>query len=185
MPGSIFIDQFANPANPQAHEESTAPELWQQMDRRLDAVVCGFGSGGTLTGLAHYFAKHAPRLEMVLADPEGSVLAPYFNDGVTIEPRHSVVEGIGKDHLPPTFDRDLISCAYSIPDSESVAAAQLLLEKEGILGGSSSGTLLAAALRYCREQTKPKRVATFVCDTGNKYLSRIYNPEWLQNRGLR
>jgi cystathionine beta-synthase len=183
-PHSFFINQFENPANPLAHEATTAPELWQQMEGRLDAVVCGVGSGGTLTGLGRYFARTAPHVEMVLADPEGSVLAPLVNEGVMIKPGHWIVEGIGKDHLPENFERALVSRAYSIGDRESVATVQLVLEKEGILSGSSSGTLIAAALRYCREQTKPKRVVTFVCDTGNKYLSKIYNPVWLKEHNL-
>nr|MBP9756922.1 pyridoxal-phosphate dependent enzyme [Phenylobacterium sp.] len=138
----------------------------------------------TLTGLGRYFAKASPKTRMVLADPVGSILAPLVNTGETIEPGSWVVEGIGEDFIPDNCDLSLVSKAYSIPDSESIGAARDLLRKAGILGGSSSGTLLAAALRYCREQTEPKRVVTLVCDTGSKYLSKVYNDSWLAEQGL-
>lgn len=184
IPGAVFVNQFANPANPLAHETSTGPEIFEQMGGHLDAMVVGVGSGGTLTGLGRYFARVSPKTEMVLADPEGSILAPLVNTGETIEPGSWVVEGIGEDFIPDNCDLSLVAKAYSIPDSESIGAARDLLRKAGILGGSSSGTLLAAALRYCREQTQPKRVVTLVCDTGSKYLSKVYNDSWLAEQGL-
>ncbi|HQT55666.1 MAG TPA: pyridoxal-phosphate dependent enzyme, partial [Phenylobacterium sp.] len=184
IPGAVFINQFANPANPLAHETSTGPEIFAQMGGDLDAVVVGVGSGGTLTGLGRYFAKASPKTQMVLADPVGSILAPLVNTGETIEPGSWVVEGIGEDFVPDNCDLTLVSKAYSIPDSESIGAARALLLKAGVLGGSSSGTLLAGALRYCREQTQAKRVVTLVCDTGSKYLSKVYNDSWLAEQGL-
>ncbi|MDO8380235.1 pyridoxal-phosphate dependent enzyme [Phenylobacterium sp.] len=184
IPGAVFVNQFANPANPLAHETSTGPEIFEQMGGDLDAVVVGVGSGGTLTGLGRYFARVSPKTEMVLADPVGSILAPLINTGETIEPGSWVVEGIGEDFIPDNCDLSLVAKAYSIPDSESIGAARDLLRKAGVLGGSSSGTLLAAALRYCREQTTLKRVVTLVCDTGSKYLSKVYNDSWLAEQGL-
>ena len=184
IPGAIFINQFANPANPKAHETTTGPEILEQMEGDLDAVVVGVGSGGTLTGLGRFFAKASPKTKMVLADPEGSILAPLVNTGEMIEPGSWVVEGIGEDFVPSNCDLSLVSAAYTIPDQESIAAARELLAKAGVLGGSSSGTLLAGALRYCREQTEPKRVVTLVCDTGAKYLSKVYNDSWLAEQGL-
>jgi cystathionine beta-synthase len=121
---------------------------------------------------------------MVLADPQGSILAPYVNTGNTIEAGSWLVEGIGEDFVPPNCDLSLVTKAYSISDAESIATAHDILLKEGILCGSSSGTLIAAALRYCRSQTKAKRVVTFVCDSGNKYLSKIYNQVWLSEHGF-
>lgn len=184
IPGAIFINQFANPANPKAHETTTGPEILEQMEGDLDAVVVGVGSGGTLTGLGRFFARASPKTKMVLADPEGSILAPLVNTGEMIEPGSWVVEGIGEDFVPSNCDLSLVSAAYTIPDQESIAAARELLAKAGVLGGSSSGTLLAGALRYCREQTEPKRVVTLVCDTGAKYLSKVYNDSWLAEQGL-
>lgn len=182
--GAFYVNQFENPANPAAHEASTAPELWRQMEKRLDAVVCGVGTGGTLAGLGRYFAREAPQLEMVLADPKGSVLAPYVNTGALITPGSWLVEGIGEDYVPTNFDIKLVKKAYTITDEESIRTARQVLAQEGVLCGSSSGTLIAASLRYCREQKTPKRVVTFVCDSGNKYLSKIYNPYWLDDHGM-
>lgn len=180
-----FINQFANPDNPKAHELSTGPEMWSQMEQNLDAVVIGVGSSGTITGLSRYFGKVAPDLELVLADPEGSILAEYIATGKVADDAGGwLVEGIGEDFLPSISDFSRIKTAYSISDRESFQTARLLLEKEGLMGGSSTGTLVAAALRYCQAQTEPKRVLSLVCDTGNRYLSKVYNTFWLREHGL-
>jgi cystathionine beta-synthase len=185
MEDAFFINQFGNPSNPKAHEEVTGPEIWDQMDNDLDAIVLGVGSSGTVTGLSRYFAKAAPDLELILADPEGSILAEYINEG-TLSTKSSswLVEGIGEDFLPTISDFTRVKKAYPISDRESFLAGRELLVREGILGGSSSGTLIAAALRYCREQDKPKRVLTFACDTGNRYLSKMFNDFWMRDQGF-
>jgi len=183
--GAYFINQFGNPDNPKAHEQTTAPEIWEQMGHDLDAVVLGVGSSGTITGLSRFFRRVAPDLTLVLADPEGSVLADYVNTGEMGPPGGSwLVEGIGEDFLPPISDFSFTARAYSISDAESFAAARELLRTEGLLVGSSSGTCLAAALRYCREQREEKRVVTFACDTGNKYLSKLFNDFWMEDEGF-
>ncbi|MFN3512176.1 MAG: pyridoxal-phosphate dependent enzyme [Phenylobacterium sp.] len=184
IPGAVYINQFSNPANPAAHAATTGPEILEQMGGDVDAVVVGVGSGGTLTGLGRFFAQASPKTKMVLADPEGSILAPLINTGKMIQPGSWIVEGIGEDFIPDNCDLSFVAKAYSIPDAESVAAARELLTKAGVLGGSSTGCLLAAALRYCREQTEPQRVVTLVCDTGAKYLSKVYNDSWLAEQGL-
>jgi len=182
--GGFYVNQFENPHNPLTHERSTGPEIWQQMEGRLDAVVCGVGSGGTLTGLGRFFTSVASQVDMVLADPKGSILAPYVNDGILIEAGSWLVEGIGEDFIPQNCDLSLVKKAYTVTDAESIATARDVLKHEGIICGSSSGTLIAAALRYCREQDSPKRVVSFVCDSGNKYLSKIYNEYWLDDHGM-
>ncbi|HEY0649193.1 cystathionine beta-synthase [Phenylobacterium sp.] len=181
---AVYINQFSNPANPRAHETTTGPEILEQMEGDIDAVVVGVGSGGTLTGLGRFFAKASPKTKMVLADPVGSILAPLVERGEKIEPGSWVVEGIGEDFIPDNCDLALVAKAYEISDTESIATARALLVKAGILGGSSSGTLLAGALRYCRDQTEPKRVVTLVCDTGSRYLSKVYNDSWVAEQGL-
>ena len=183
-PGAFWVNQFANPANPQAHYDTTAPEIHAQMEGRVDAVVAGVGSGGTLTGIGRYFRDVSPATEMVLADPVGSILAPLVNTGETIEPGSWAVEGIGEDFVPPNLDLSLVRHAYSISDDEALAATRDLLVTEGILAGSSSGTLLAAALRFCRAQTTPRRVVTLVPDSGAKYLSKVFNDAWLLEQGF-
>jgi cystathionine beta-synthase len=184
IPNSVWVNQFANPANPLAHEETTGPEIWDQMEGRLDAVVCGVGSGGTMTGLSRYFARVAPNVEMVLADPQGSVLTEYVETGHLGRSGPSVVEGVGSGQLPAVGDFSRVHQAFQISDRESLDTARRLLKQNGVLAGSSSGTLLAAALRYCRQQIKPKRVVTFVCDSGNKYLSKMFNDYWMLDQGF-
>jgi len=183
-PDAFYIDQFNNPANAWAHESTTGPEVWRQMGERVDAVVVGVGSAGTLGGLTHFFQKIAPSTEFVLADPEGSVLADYIETGQVGEAGSWLVEGIGEDFIPSLADFSLVTHAYRISDAESLATARELLKQEGVLAGSSSGTLVAAALRYCREQSTPKRVVTFICDSGNKYLSKMFNDYWMVDQGL-
>lgn len=182
--GAFYSDQFNNPANPAAHEATTGPEIWQQLDGQVDAVVAGVGSGGTITGLGRFFARVSPSTEIVLADPQGSILADYVNTGHLGEAGSWLVEGIGEDFVPPVSDLGLVRRAYTISDGESFGTARIVLRKEGILVGSSSGTLIAAALRYCREQKTAKNVVTFVCDSGNKYLSKMYNDFWMEDQGL-
>jgi cystathionine beta-synthase len=184
-PGAYFINQFGNPDNPRAHEEITGPEILRQMDGKLDAFVFGCGSSGTMSGISRHFATAAPNVELILADPVGSILAQYINEGTLSTKSASwMVEGIGEDFLPPISDFSRVKKAYAISDKESFLAGRDLLAKEGILGGSSTGTLLAAALKYCREQTAPKRVLVLVCDTGNKYLSKMYNDYWMLDNGF-
>lgn len=184
-PNSYFINQFGNPDNPLTHELMTGPEIWEQMEGQLDAIVIGVGSSGTITGLSRYFARVAPDLELVLADPEGSILTEYINTGRVREDAGGwLVEGIGEDFLPSISDFSRVHKAYSISDRESFMSARELLKREGLMGGSSTGTLVAAALRYCREQTEPKRVLSLVCDTGNRYLSKVYNDHWMRDHGL-
>jgi len=182
--GAYFINQFGNPDNPLAHETGTAPEILEQMGGDLDAIVLGVGSSGTVAGISAFLKKHAPDVDLILADPEGSILTDYINKGEMGESGSWLVEGIGEDFIPDIADFDKVRKAYAISDAESFATARMLLRKEGLLAGSSSGTLLAAALRFCREQTEPKRVVTFACDTGNKYLSKLYNDFWLEDQGF-
>lgn len=184
IPGAFFADQFNNPDNPLAHASSTGPEIWQQCGHNVDAIVVGVGSGGTITGLTRYFRQVQPKLFFVLADPAGSVVAEYTRSGTVGEAGSWAVEGIGEDFIPGIADLSGVKKAYSISDEESFGTARELLRAEGILGGSSTGTLLAAALRFCREQTQPLRVVSFVCDTGTRYLSKVYNDQWMVDQGL-
>ena len=184
-PGAYFINQFGNPNNPKAHEEVTGPEIFADMDGDMDAIIFGVGSSGTMTGLSRFFAREAPHVELVIADPVGSILAQYINDGVLSTKSGSwMVEGIGEDFLPSISDFSRVHKAYAVSDKESFLAGRELLAREGILGGSSSGTILCAALKYCRAQTTKKRVVAFVCDTGNKYLSKMYNDYWMLDNGF-
>ncbi|MGI9305611.1 MAG: pyridoxal-phosphate dependent enzyme [Gammaproteobacteria bacterium] len=182
--GGYYVNQFGNPDNPKAHYHTTGPEIWEQMDHDVDAIVLGVGSSGTIAGLTQYFREAAPDVEMVLADPKGSVLTGYIRTGRLGKKTGWLVEGIGEDFIPTICDFSSCKNAYTITDQESFDHARDLLHKEGILAGSSTGTLLAAALRYCRGQKSGKRVLTFACDTGNKYLSKLYNNFWMEDQGF-
>src|SRR5881227_2616526 len=186
IPGAFYVNQSGNPANPLAHERTTGPEIWEQMRHDVDAIVVGVGSGGTLTGLGRFFNRVKPRrgIEMVLADPKGSILYEYVKSDKLLEAGSWAVEGIGEDFIPEIADMSLVTEAFEIDDAESFATVRELLRKEGIFGGSSTGTLVAGALRYCRKQTKPKRVVSFVVDTGNKYLSKMFDDFWMAEQGF-
>jgi cystathionine beta-synthase len=184
-PNALYINQFANQSNPYAHEFGTGPEIWNQMQHQMDAMVFGVGSGGTLTGLTRFFSRAAPHVDLVLADPQGSVLARFVNEGILDTSGGSwMVEGIGGDYLTAVGDFSRVRKAYAISDAESFDVGRALLRQEGILGGSSTGTVVAAALKYCQEQSTPKKVVAFVCDTGNKYLSKMFNDYWMLDNGF-
>ena len=182
--GYFYVNQFTNEANVAAHYNTTGPEMWQQMDGKLDAFVCGVGSGGTLTGVGRYLREQNPQVDLVLADPEGSILEPLVNRNETVAPGSWLVEGIGEDFIPDICDIKLANKAYAVSDKDAFHTARELLVKEGVMVGSSSGTLITAAIRYCRDQTAPKRVVTLACDTGNRYLSKLYNDEWMAAQHL-
>lgn len=184
IPGSFYVNQFNNPANVQAHETTTAPEIWEQMEGDLDAIVVGVGSAGTIGGITKFFKKMNREIDIVLADPQGSVLKNYVETGETGKAGSWFVEGIGEDFIPSQCDFSFVKKAYTISDKEAFATARELLLKEGIFAGSSTGVLLAAALRYAKETGVEKKIVTFACDTGNKYLSKMYNDQWMSEKGF-
>ncbi|MBH88538.1 MAG: cystathionine beta-lyase [Pelagibacterales bacterium] len=177
--GSLYINQFGNNANLKAHYEWTGPEILDQLSNKVDAFCAGVGTGGTITGVGKALKEVNKNCDIILADPLGSILEPKFKTGVIPDSVGSwLVEGIGEDYIPPLLDFPIITHAYAISDKEALDTCNMVLKKEGVLSGSSSGTLIAAAIKYCREQTEEKNVVTLVCDTGNKYL-KIYDKKWL------
>ena len=184
-PGSFLANQFSNPANPFAHRTTTAPEIWDQMEGDLDAVVAGVGSGGTITGLAEFFKEKDDSISIVAADPENSIVADAVIKGsYSYDGGSWLVEGVGEDFIPDNLNLALIDDAVMVTDKEAFEVLQVLLQEEGILGGSSTGTLVAGAIKWCQKQTEPKKVVTFICDTGNKYLSKAFNKSWLHDNNL-
>ena len=184
-PGSFLANQFSNPVNPMIHRTTTAPEIWEQMNGNLDAVVAGVGSGGTLTGMAEFFKEKDPSIKMVAADPEGSIIADAVTKGsFSYDGGSWLVEGVGEDFIPDVLNVELLHDAAIVSDKEAFQTLQTLIREEGILGGSSTGTLVAGAVKWCQKQTTPKRVVTFICDTGNKYLSKAFNKSWLHDNDL-
>jgi cystathionine beta-synthase len=155
------------------------------MGGKLDAVVAGVGSGGTITGMAEFFKEKDPKIQMVVADPERSIVADAVLKGsFSYEGGSWLVEGVGEDFIPDNLNVALLHDAEVVSDKEAFQTLQVLIKEEGVLGGSSTGTLVAGAVKWCQKQTTPKRVVTFICDTGNKYLSKAFNKSWLLDNQL-
>lgn len=181
IPGAVYLDQFHSAANVRVHETRTGPEVLEQAQRaagRLDAFVCGVGTGGTLVGIARYLRRASPRTKIVLADPTGSVLAR----GGAFRPY--LVEGIGDDANPPLYDRDLIDETVIVSDRDSFRYALLAARTEGVLVGGSGGNHLAAAAEIARRLPKGSVIGTILPDTGRNYLTKFYDPAWCAENGL-
>ncbi len=190
-PNSLYVNQFGNPDNTKAHYDHTGPEIWRQLEPLggVDAFVCGVGSGGTLSGVGRYLREKNPSVKLVLADPVGSILAPLINENKKVKPGSWLVEGMGEDFIPDICDLDLVSEAVAVSDAEAFHAARELLAREGILAGSSTGCILSGALTFCRRQPKPAggrpmNVVTLICDSGAKYLSKMFNDFWMLDNGF-
>ena len=182
---AFYINQFDNKANLASHYNMLGPEIYNQLKGKVDAFVAGVGTGGTITGVGKYFKKKKKKFELVLADPKGSILKQLVDTGKLSNDVGSwIVEGIGEDFCPPLFDKRLIDHAFTITDKEALKTCNKILQKEGILAGSSSGTLIAAAIKYCKAQKVKKNVVTLVCDAGDKYLRKVYNESWKIKAGL-
>lgn len=177
IPGAWRPNQFMNLANPDIHYHTTGPEIWEQSNGRVTAFVSGVGTGGTISGVARYLKERKQDVKIIGADPEGSVLS-----GDT--PKSWKVEGIGEDFVPRTFNSQLVDEWIRIGDAESFHYARELSRREGILAGGSSGTNLAAALRYARRCTKDDLIVVLVCDTGRNYLSKFFDDAWLVANGM-
>ncbi|MEZ5456088.1 MAG: pyridoxal-phosphate dependent enzyme [Lysobacteraceae bacterium] len=185
-PGCLFhqsVRQRRQPAPTKRYRTRKSGRRWTV---KMDAIVFGVGSSGTVTGLSRFFRREAPQVELILADPVRVRFWPSTSMKARSAPSRAVGwwKALVRISCPPISDFSHVKKAYAVSDRESFLAGRELLAREGILGGSSTGTILAAALRYCREQTEPKNVVMFVCDTGNKYLSKMYNDYWMLDNGF-
>ena len=182
---AFYINQFANKANINSHVKELGPEIYRQLNGKVDAFVAGVGTGGTISGIGKFLKSKNKKCELVLADPKGSILKDLIKTGkINNNVGSWIVEGIGEDFCPPLLNTGLVDHAYSISDFEAINSCKSLLQNEGILAGSSSGTLLSAALKFCRSQKVKKNVVTLVCDAGDKYLRKIYNESWRIKEGF-
>src|SRR5881398_1350659 len=177
IPGAWRPNQFTNLANPEIHYRTTGPEIWEQTEGRVTAFVAGIGTGGTISGVARYLKERNPEIRIVGADPEGSVLS-----GGT--PRPWKVEGIGEDFVPRTFNSQMVDDWVRVSDAESFFIARQLARREGILVGGSSGTAVAAALRFARRLGPEHLVVALCADTGRNYLSKLFDDKWLRDNNL-
>jgi cystathionine beta-synthase len=186
-PNAILADQFYNEANPQAHYDITGPELWEQTEGRITHFVSAAGTGGTITGVGRYLKEKNPAIRIIAGDPVGSILADYWRtdgkeikDGVPYK-----IEGIGQDKIPGTLDMSIIDDFESVPDKVAFAMARRLTREEGLFVGGSSGLIAHVALRVAREVDDPNAlVVTILCDTGERYLSKLYNDEWMRENQM-
>ncbi|MFU8828487.1 MAG: pyridoxal-phosphate dependent enzyme [Phycisphaerales bacterium] len=185
-PNSIYINQFSNPDNTAAHYDQTGPEIHRQLEAfgGVDVFIAGIGSGGTISGVGRYLKEQNPNCRIVLADPVGSILEPLVNRGEKVKPGSWLVEGMGEDFIPDICDLSFVDEAIAVTDAESFHAARDLLDREGLLAGSSTGCLIAAAKKFCAKQTKPLNVVTLICDQGAKYLGKMFNDYWMIDNGF-
>lgn len=177
--GSFQPNQYTNPANPLAHYETTGPEIWEQTNGTVDVLVAGVGTGGTISGVARYLKEKDPSVEVVGADPEGSI----YTQGPDGDLHQYEVEGVGEDFYPETVDLDLIDRFIEIDDQESFAMARSLARTEGVLTGGSGGMAVAAALRVAAEDNS-RLVVVIIPDSGRGYLSKLFNDDWMADKGF-
>ncbi len=177
IPGAFRPNQFEHPYNPEAHYLSTGPEIWRDSDGRVEIFVAAMGTGGTISGTGRYLKERNPEVVVVGADPEGSILSGG-------PPKSWLVEGIGEDFIPKTFDRQVVDEMVRVSDRESFNTARRLAREEGLLVGGSSGTAVAAALKYAQRLSKPRYIVVLLPDTGRNYLTKIFSDAWMQEHGL-
>ncbi|MBN9259804.1 MAG: cysteine synthase A [Hyphomicrobium sp.] len=182
--GAIWANQFDNVANREGHIETTAPEIWNDTDGKVDAFVSAVGSGGTLAGVAMGLRAKNPKIQIALADVPGAALHSYYTTGVLKAEGSSITEGIGQGRITANLEGLTVDHSYLIPDAESVAIVFQLLEEEGLCVGSSSGVNIAGAVRLAREMGPGHTIVTLLCDYGTRYQSKLFNPEFLRSKNL-
>ena len=184
-PNAFYANQYHNPSNPLTHYLSTGPELWDQMDQRIDAFVAGLGTGGTITGTGRYLKEHKPDIQIVGVDPVGSLYYDYFKTGQLTEAFTYVLEGIGEDFLPSTMDFAYVDDVVRVNDRECFEMTRRLAREEGIFAGGSCGAAVAGALKWIRANDRPDmNVVVLLPDSGSRYLSKIYNDQWMADNGF-
>jgi cysteine synthase A len=182
--GAIWARQFDNPANTRIHYETTGAEIWQQTDGKVDGFVCAVGTGGTLAGVSNYLKEKNPAVRIALADPEGSALYGYHQNGTLVTEGSSIVEGIGISILTDNYKQARVDSAYSISDQQALTVVFDLLKEEGLCLGGSSGVNVAGAVELAREMGPGHTIVTVLCDYGHRYKSTLFNPALLERKNL-
>ena len=183
-PGAVLANQYHNPSNTEAHYHTTGPEIWEQMDGRIDALVASIGTGGTISGAARYLKEQNPAIKVWAADPVGSILKTYKETGEIVAGQQYLVEGIGDDMVPGALEIEMVDEIVNVSDRDSFHMARELARREGILGGGSTGTNMKVALDVAAAMRPDQVVVTVIPDTGERYLSKMYDDDWLEEKGL-
>lgn len=183
-PNAYYPDQYNNPKNIDSHYYSTGPEIWIQTAGKIDCLVAGIGTGGTLSGAGRYLKEMNPKVKIIAVDPEGSVFYDYFRTKKLVEPHVYKVEGIGEDYLVKAVDFDLIDDIVQVYDKESFLMAKRLAKEEGIFAGGSSGSAVWAALQIAKRSEERQNIVVILPDSGSRYMSKIYNDEWMKANGF-
>ncbi|MEX1012313.1 MAG: cysteine synthase family protein [Waddliaceae bacterium] len=185
-PGSFRIDQYDTKLNPKAHYESTAPEIWEQMNGDIDYFIASSSTGGTISGVGKYLKERNEKIQVIMPDPVGSVYYHYFKTGKLPETKGCTyhLEGIGEDHIAGAIDLSIVDDVMEVSDKQAFHICRELAQKEGILGGGSSGANVWAALEIAKKCKKKTNIVTIICDSGIKYLSKIYDDQWMKKQKL-
>ncbi len=180
---SYMPNQYENRANPDAHYRTTGPEIWRQTEGKVDVLVCGMGTGGTITGIGRFLKEKKKNLKVVGADPEGSIFYPRYH-GHREEPHQYKVEGIGEDFMPGTMDLSIVDDVIQVSDTDAFRMARRLAQEEGILVGGSGGTAVHAAVKVAEHLLEDKTIVTLLPDTGRNYLSKLFSDQWMKEQGF-
>jgi len=180
---SYMPNQYENRANPDAHYRTTGPEIWRQTEGKVDVLVCGMGTGGTITGIGRFLKEKKENLKVVGADPEGSIFYPRYH-GHREEPHQYKVEGIGEDFMPGTMDLSIVDDVIQVSDTDAFRMARRLAQEEGILVGGSGGTAVHAAVKVAEHLLEDKTIVTLLPDTGRNYLSKLFSDRWMKEQGF-
>ena len=183
IPNSVYLDQYDNPANIDAHYRTTAPEIWQQTDGNIQAVIAGVGTGGTVSGIGRYFKEKNPSIKIIAVDPEGSIFSHYYRTKEVVEGKHYEVEGIGGDKLVKALDYSVLDDMITVTDKEAFLMTRKIARIEGIFAGGSSGSVYVGAIKAIEKYKFDGNIVVVFPDSGNRYLSKLYDDKWMKEKG--
>src|SRR6202007_1553293 len=183
IPNSFYPNQYANPMNPEAHYRTTGPEIWEDSEGKITHFVCGLGTGGTISGVGKFLKEKNSAIKIIGVDPYGSLYYDFVKRGETVKAKPYVVEGIGEDFFPTPMDLKIVDDVIQVNDEECFVVARRLVKMEGLFTGGSGGGCISATLQVAKDLGPEAFIVAFLPDTGMRYLSKVYNDEWMRERG--